>query len=97
MSGFESVFGRAPEAIAQAPGRVNLLGEHTDYNDGFVLPIAIAQRTSVAMARDDGASIALHAKELGSTVEFVLENAPAEHFASYVHGCLVLARELGAP
>ena len=97
MSGFETVFGHAPEAIAEAPGRVNLLGEHTDYNDGFVLPIAIAQRTRVAMARTGDSSISLHAKELGRTVEFVLENAPAEHFASYVYGCLRIARDLGAP
>jgi galactokinase len=97
MSGFESVFGRVPEAVAQAPGRVNLLGEHTDGNGGFVLPIAIAQHTRVAMARSDAAGIALHARELGSTVRFVLEDAPAEHFASYVYGCLRLAQELGAP
>ena len=97
MSGFESVFGRAPEAIAQAPGRVNLLGEHTDYNDGFVLPIAITQRTRVAMARSGKSSIALHAKELGNTVEYPMRERPQEHFASYVHGCLELARERGAP
>jgi galactokinase len=96
MNGFETVFGRPAEVIAEAPGRVNLLGEHTDYNDGFVMPIAIAQRTRVAMARTDGDSIALHAKELGSTVEFTLQKAPAEHFATYVHGCLQLAREHGA-
>ena len=96
MTGFESVFGRAPENVADAPGRVNLLGEHTDYNDGFVLPIAITQRTRVAMARIAGATVLLHAKELGSTVEFTLDRPPAEHFASYVHGCLQLARERGA-
>jgi galactokinase len=75
---------------------VNLLGEHTDYNDGFVLPIAITQRTRVAMARDEGNVVRLHAKELGSTVEFSLDDAPAEHFASYVYGCLRLGRERGA-
>jgi galactokinase len=48
---FEQVFGFPPEANASAPGRVNLLGEHTDYNDGFVLPIAIPQRTTVHVAR----------------------------------------------
>jgi galactokinase len=97
MTAFESAFGRAPDGIAEAPGRVNLLGEHTDYNDGFVLPIAITQRTRVAMARNTGSAIHLHAKELGSTVEFTLDRAPPEHFASYVFGCLQLAREQGAP
>ena len=44
----------APTSQADAPGRVNLIGEHTDYNGGFVLPIAIPQRTTVTLApRDD--------------------------------------------
>src|SRR5262245_36498744 len=51
---FLDLFGRAPEAAQEAPGRVNLIGEHTDYNGGFVLPIAIPQRTRVeAAARSD--------------------------------------------
>jgi galactokinase len=95
MSGFESVFGGPPQAVGDAPGRVNLLGEHTDYNDGFVLPIAIAQRTRVAMRRSSGRQIALHAQGQGGTVRFTLDEPPAEHFASYVFGCLVLVREQG--
>jgi galactokinase len=47
---FEALFGRAPAVVATAPGRVNLIGEHTDYNGGFVLPIAIAHRTTVHLA-----------------------------------------------
>ena len=39
MSSFEEVFGNAPVVVAEAPGRVNLMGEHTDYNDGYVLPL----------------------------------------------------------
>src|SRR2546421_12629457 len=46
---FHQTFGVAPRAAASAPGRVNLLGEHTDYNGGPVLPIAIAERTTVAV------------------------------------------------
>ncbi len=49
--GFLERFGRRPEVLARAPGRVNLIGEHTDYNDGFVLPTAIPQTTAVALAR----------------------------------------------
>src|SRR5213082_1217810 len=45
---FVERFGREPDVIASAPGRVNLIGEHTDYNGGEVLPIAIARRTWVA-------------------------------------------------
>ena len=94
--GFERVFGGAPEAVADAPGRVNLLGEHTDYNDGFVLPIAIAQRTRVAMRRRSAPGFALHAQGQGDTVHFAFDAPPQEHFASYVYGCLVLARSRGA-
>ena len=48
---FVDRFGRAPEVVASAPGRVNLIGEHTDYNGGEVLPIAISRRTWVAAGR----------------------------------------------
>ena len=52
--GFTAVFGTAPDGLWSAPGRVNLIGEHTDYNEGFVLPFAIDRRTVVALgARDD--------------------------------------------
>ena len=59
---FEKRFGRAPDVVASAPGRVNLIGEHTDYNGGEVLPIAIARRTWVAVSVDTAArSSLLHA------------------------------------
>jgi galactokinase len=52
---FVEQFGRAPTGIARAPGRVNLIGEHTDYNDGVVLPVAIDRAVWIAFApRDDG-------------------------------------------
>ena len=53
--GFGDGYRRPPQVVWSAPGRANLIGEHTDYNDGFVLPFAIAERTAVAAAgRDDG-------------------------------------------
>ena len=52
---FEELFGRRPEVISEAPGRVNLIGEHIDYSEGFVLPFAIADRTyAVIASRTDG-------------------------------------------
>lgn len=95
-SAFEQVFGVPPDAEAAAPGRVNLLGEHTDYNDGFVLPIAIPQRTRVAMRHSGRDRFRLHAQELQQAVEFTLDAAPLEHFATYVYGCLAVARAAGA-
>jgi galactokinase len=54
MNDFQALFSRSPTVIEQAPGRVNLIGEHTDYNGGFVLPTAIPQATRVELAvRDD--------------------------------------------
>ncbi|GIK15924.1 MAG: galactokinase [Planctomycetota bacterium] len=51
QSGFQRAFGSSPEVVARAPGRVNLIGDHTDYTGGFVLPIAIDRATVVAAAR----------------------------------------------
>ena len=52
---FEGLYGRAPDGVWAAPGRVNIIGEHTDYNEGLVLPIAIDRRALAAVAaRDDG-------------------------------------------
>ena len=53
--GFEELYGSKPEVISEAPGRVNLIGEHIDYSEGFVLPFAIADRTYADIAaRTDG-------------------------------------------
>ncbi|HEX2542037.1 MAG TPA: galactokinase [Caldimonas sp.] len=86
--GFAATFGRAPDAVASAPGRVNLLGEHTDYNDGFVLPIALSQQTTVALGRAAGQAFTLRSDNLGRGVSFGLERPPEEQFARYVFGCL---------
>jgi galactokinase len=68
---FRDRFGVEPRLFS-APGRVNLIGEHTDYNDGFVLPMAIERRTAVAAApRDDGKVVA-HSLELPEPFEFEL-------------------------
>lgn len=56
-SKFEELFGSAPEVVASAPGRVNLIGEHVDFLDGFVLPFAISNVTTVAIARNQSKQI----------------------------------------
>jgi galactokinase len=62
---FHAHFGRPATVAASAPGRVNLLGEHTDYNGGFVLPTAIAQRTTVALARRLDRRVVVCSRSLG--------------------------------
>ena len=93
MKTFADVYATEPTAVAAAPGRVNLLGEHTDYNDGYVLPIAIPQQTHVSLARATGAEFRLYSAELDAHVTFTLQRAPTAQFARYVYGCV---RELAA-
>ncbi len=61
---FEDHFGKAPAFIVRAPGRVNLIGEHTDYNDGFVLPIAINRAVWIAFRARDDRMVKLHSLDL---------------------------------
>ncbi len=96
VSLFTLSFGRQPAVVASAPGRVNLIGEHTDYNGGAVLPIAIAQRTWVAIGHSrDGLSRAV-SRELGETGAWRHADAKATHaWWDYVAGALVSAESLG--
>ena len=64
---FRKTYGRDPDVVASAPGRVNLIGEHTDYNGGEVLPIAIARRTWVAAAGRDSGSDGAVLRAVSST------------------------------
>ncbi|NLU69990.1 galactokinase [Streptomyces sp. HNM0574] len=66
--GFREVYGPAPDGVWAAPGRVNLIGEHTDYNDGFVMPLALPHTCRVAAARRDDGVLRLHSGEIGSGV-----------------------------
>ncbi|KRE59087.1 galactokinase [Arthrobacter sp. Soil736] len=56
---FQTAFGRLPDGVWQAPGRVNLIGEHTDYNEGFVLPFAIDKTARVAVGVRPGSAVRL--------------------------------------
>lgn len=88
---FHESFGSAPQLAARAPGRVNLIGEHTDYNDGFVLPCAISRQTVVAARRRDDGQIRLVAGDLGGSVdEFSatdsIQPSAAAPWSNYVRG-----------
>jgi galactokinase len=98
---FKNAFGRAPEGAWAAPGRVNLIGEHTDYNDGFVLPFALPQTTRAAVARRDDGLLRLHSADLeGGVAELrVDELAPQSDTAwtAYPAGVVWALREAGHP
>lgn len=71
-SGFQEQFGHAPTGVWSAPGRVNLIGEHTDYNEGFVLPFAIDKRTYAAISLRDDQVARIASAFTGEVVEFEL-------------------------
>jgi galactokinase len=72
---FEAVFGYSPDGIWSAPGRVNLIGEHTDYNEGFVLPFAINRRTFAALARRDDGLVRVSSSSKHGAAEYMLRSA----------------------
>jgi galactokinase len=63
-------------AVALAPGRVNLIGEHVDYNEGWVLPLTIDRHVAVALAPRDDDRLVVHAEALGTTFEIALDGLP---------------------
>jgi galactokinase len=95
MGDFESVFGCRPAVAAEAPGRVNLLGEYTDLNEGFVLPTATRQATRVEIARSPDDRLQYRAVRLGEHVTQADGAPPPAGFARYVHGCVQVLREQG--
>ncbi|MFJ3514267.1 galactokinase [Streptomyces sp. NPDC090131] len=66
QDGFRQLYGYSPEGVWAAPGRVNLIGEHTDYNDGCALPFALPQRTEVAAARRTDSTLRVHSADVPS-------------------------------
>jgi galactokinase len=73
VAGFREAFDHEPDGVWSAPGRVNLIGEHTDYNEGFVLPFAIDRRTVAAVALSDDGLL-----QAGTTAEPGLRSLPIE-------------------
>src|SRR5581483_896743 len=91
--------GRAPDGVWRAPGRVNLIGEHTDYNDGFVLPVAIDRSVVVAaQLRDDGVLRSWSTRDRGGPfARPVAEAGPdaSSGWTAYVEGMAWVLREQG--
>jgi galactokinase len=95
MMDFQQIFGASPETEASAPGRVNLLGEHTDYNDGFVLPTAIPQRTTVQLGLSKDGQHHFYSVELDERVSISEGHHTPSGFASYIFGCVRLLEREG--
>ena len=71
---FEETFGTPPTFIASAPGRVNLIGEHTDYNDGYVFPVAIDKYLNIAARKRSDQKVVLHALDVHASLVGRLED-----------------------
>ncbi|MFJ1566393.1 galactokinase [Streptomyces erythrochromogenes] len=98
---FERIHGHAPDGVWAAPGRVNLIGEHTDYNDGFALPMALPQTTVLAARRRGDGLLRLHsAQGDGRITELAvadLSPGAVGGWARYPAGVVWALREQGLP
>ena len=95
---FEEIFGCQPAAVVRAPGRVNLIGEHTDYNDGYVLPVAIDRSIQMAAAPRPDRQVVLHALDFDQRTEFSLDDIrhDAQHpWSNYQRGVAFFLQERG--
>ncbi|WP_394941548.1 galactokinase [Psychromicrobium sp. YIM B11713] len=94
---FQSHFDAAPDGVWQAPGRVNLIGEHTDYNNGFVLPFAIDRQARVAVRLRSDSVIRLRSAsaEVAPIETSVDQLSSAKGWSAYLLGVAWVLRELG--
>ncbi|MEO7753379.1 MAG: galactokinase [Terracoccus sp.] len=95
---FRTLTGSEPAGVWSAPGRVNLIGEHTDYNGGLCLPIALPQRTYAACSRRNDGVLRVRSLQIDETVEVAVDDVSAERpggWAAYVAGVLWALREAG--
>ncbi|MEE8162818.1 MAG: galactokinase family protein, partial [Anaerolineae bacterium] len=95
---FAEIFDGEPVAVVRAPGRVNLIGEHTASNDGYVLPVAIDRSVVVAAAPRDDRQVVIHALNFGESVMFSLDDI--EHdlvktWSNYQRGVAYFLEERG--
>ncbi|WP_330458303.1 galactokinase [Streptomyces sp. NBC_00820] len=98
---FAELYGAAPEGVWAAPGRVNLIGEHTDYNDGFVMPFALPHQVTAAVSRRTDGVLRLHSADVeGGVAELSLDAlAPGgdPQWTAYPAGVVWALREAGHP
>jgi galactokinase len=94
---FEEKFGEVPKYVVRSPGRVNIIGEHTDYNDGFVFPMAINRAMWIAMRPRADKIVNVWSADFGQMIEFDLDNLEKGDFqpGEYVKGVAWAMMEAG--
>ena len=97
VAGFEEAYGSAPSGIWSAPGRVNLIGEHTDYNEGFVLPLAIDRWVRIAARPRSDGRVTVHSVDLNDEGSFSLggQGEPSREWIDYVRGIAWALQDAG--
>lgn len=93
-AGFSETFGGAPLITASAPGRVNLIGEHTDYNGGAVLPAALQRRIHVELARQTAPTVTIKSTRFQDLIERPLGDSKRGDWTDYAMGALWKAAKL---
>ena len=92
---FETVFGGKPQIKGFTPGRVNLIGEHTDYNGGMVLPTALHLGVSLALTPRKDDKIRIWSDKFDDLAERALADTASGHWSDYIVGAVILANEQG--
>ncbi len=95
LDAFDQRFGSPPLGTWSSPGRVNIIGEHTDYNEGFVLPFAIPHRTHVAVGPRTDRRLCVYSSDLNQSEEIELDNLSAEALSGWSAYPLGVAWALG--
>ncbi len=97
IAAFEETYGSAPDFLIRAPGRVNIIGEHTDYNDGFVLPMAIDRAVWIALRKREDNRVLLYSLEQKEPTDFELDDIQHSwrHWSEYVKGMAVMLQQGG--
>jgi galactokinase len=94
---FRQVYNREAR-VFRAPGRVNLIGEHTDYNDGFVMPAAIDFAVWIAIAPRADRKLIVHSIDFSQTIEIDLDDSPQaaqKHWSDYIRGVTLMLEKAG--
>nr|MBC8260131.1 galactokinase [SAR324 cluster bacterium] len=97
QQGFEKQFGAVPEHLIRAPGRVNLIGDHTDYSGGFVMPVALEQAVWLALRPREDQRVVLHSLDYVETTELNLSKSleKGKGWQEYLKGISWVLQETG--
>ena len=94
---FKNLYHTDPSFLVRAPGRVNLIGEHTDYNDGFVLPMALSQSIWIALSSQPNPEVELHSLDFEESVNVPLEEnyEKSRGWQEFLKGVLDILKQEG--